>query len=184
MAVCTGCPHNADVQAGKYKELVWEKTPCARCELEEKAMFCIEYDEDRLTAAEEGKPVASQVEEQDDAELLLPVSILTEVVNGLLSLSPEQRDVVCMRHAGMRYKEIAEKQGVTTAAAEVRHTRALKKWPALQAFFSGKSRKQTTRRRAGAPPSPPALSATGRRRGGWRRCGNGHVRSTGATFHE
>ena len=138
-------------------------------------MYTKEFNENRAVAAEEAAaPVVSEPGEEVE---VMPVDILADVVKGLLTLSPEQRDVVCLRYAGLRYREIAELQGSTVAAVEIRHKRALKKWPALQAVFSGKARKQETRRRPGAPPRVPVASSTRRRRGGWRRCGTGYVRA-------
>lgn len=140
-------------------------------------MNTVEFDEERMGEAAVEASVPDLVDEIDEADAMLPISVMAELVRGLLSLSPEQLQVVLLRYAGLMYREIAVKQGVTPAAAEVRLTRAMKKWPALQAFFSGKARKQKSRCRSGskARVAPKAHHGAG----GWRRCGGGYMRSTG-----
>ena len=76
----------------------------------------------------------------------LPVSVMQELVVGLLKLKPELRDVVAWRFAGIRYSDIALAQGVTQACAEKRHRRALELWPALRALFPRKVAKQGMRK--------------------------------------
>lgn len=90
---------------------------------------------------EEAKMNAGQEEDR------LPVSVLSEVVFQLLNLPSEMRVVVCMRFSGMPYRDIALLQGVTMSAVEVRHSRAMKRWPALNALFSEKAAKQVRRKK-------------------------------------
>jgi DNA-directed RNA polymerase specialized sigma24 family protein len=85
-------------------------------------------------------------EEYEEEEPRLPLSVMSEAVARLMALAPKTRDVVCWRFAGMRYREIARRMGVTVAAAELRHRRALVQWPALRELFAEKAAKQSRRK--------------------------------------
>ncbi len=74
------------------------------------------------------------------------MDVMQEFVKGLLSLPKNLRDVVAMRYSGLKYREIAEIQGVTMACAEKRHRRAMERWVPLRQFFAEKVAKQQTRR--------------------------------------
>ncbi len=132
--------------------MAFEETPCGRCELRERSAFTLEFDEERAAAV----PTVGEVpfpEEFEMEEAVLPVSVMSEAIANLMALSSTTRDVVCWRFAGMRYREIARRLGVTVAGAELRHRRALNKWTALRALFTEKSEKQRRRkkhRRCGA----------------------------------
>jgi DNA-directed RNA polymerase specialized sigma24 family protein len=78
---------------------------------------------------------------------MMPVEIISSVIQGLLSLDPALRDIVAWRYQGLPYKEIAQRQGTSTQLAEMRHKRALRDWPALQALFPEKVAKQSRRKR-------------------------------------
>ena len=108
----------------------------------------MEYDDERP------RPLSQFVEElpgrsgtgAEVEEDRLPVSVMKEVIATILSLRPQVRDVVCWRYAGMMYRDIAAIRGVTTAAIELQHRRALKRWPSLQALFGEKLAKQARRK--------------------------------------
>jgi DNA-directed RNA polymerase specialized sigma24 family protein len=85
-------------------------------------------------------------DDSPEAEERLPLSVMSEAIAQLLAMPPRVRDVVCWRFAGMKYREIAQAQGATLRAVEVRHRRAMKKWPALRAMFAEKSAKQKRRK--------------------------------------
>ncbi len=127
---CHNCEHAADVAAGKYRRVPYEQTPCAVCELKESFPSSIEFDPER----EAGEVSSGRPGEEE----LIPVDVLRSLVVGLLELPPELRDVVCWRFAGMQYKDIAEIQGVTMAAVEARHRRAMRMWPELERMFPEK----------------------------------------------
>jgi len=103
--------------------------------------FAIEFDEERVQGADHDDHGEREPEDR------LPVSVMREVVIGLLKLKPELRDVVAWRFAGIRYSDIALAQGVTQACAEKRHRRALELWPALRALFPRKVAKQGMRKK-------------------------------------
>ncbi len=108
-------------------------------------MGTLAYDEGRATQAQivEDLPFPEEVEA---AEAKMPVSVMTTALAMLMALDARTRDVLCQRFLGARYREIAEAQGVTMAAVELQHKRALKKWPALQALFPVKVAKQAQRK--------------------------------------
>ena len=165
MRGCHSCEHAAAIAEGKFAGMSWKDIPCSECDVMSGAGFAIEFDEQRgeglksrnesgMQAAETGKlkwegsgpSVAEAMEGRQDEEKL-PVSVMQEIVVGLLKLKPELRDVVAWRFAGVRYADIALAQGVTQACAEKRHRRALELWPALRSLFPRKVAKQTMRRK-------------------------------------
>jgi DNA-directed RNA polymerase specialized sigma24 family protein len=127
MAECHKCEHGADVADGKYRRIPFDETPCAACVLSESPGSVIEFDPERDAGELSDGLQAS--------EEMIPVDVLRCFVVSLLELRPELRDVVCWRFSGLMYKEIAEIQGVTTAAVEARHRRAMKIWPELEKMF-------------------------------------------------
>lgn len=123
----------------------YEQTPCARCELKENSDFTIEYDEGREKPGSLGRPTTDGRPEAE--ERCLPISVMQELVTALLCMPRDVRDAVCWRYAGFKYREVAKVQNVTMAAVEVRHRRALRRWPVLQALFPEKVAKQGRRGR-------------------------------------
>jgi hypothetical protein len=137
---CHRCQIKNELEAGKFANMDFAATPCAKCQLKENSEFTMEFQE-RKEQKMESKLVS-------EPEVLLPISVLGEAIVQLLDLKPEVRDVVCWRFAGMDYHDIAVLQGVTTAAVELRHSRALHKFPALTALFVNKARKQGRRKKS------------------------------------
>ena len=161
---CHRCPHRKDVESGKYRRAPFRDTPCAGCELEDGLRYVIEYDDTRAgSGGSGGVPFPGEREEEDQ----LPLSVMADAVAALLSLRPHIRDVVCWRYAGMKYRDIAVLQGVTVAAVELRHRRALKKWPALKDLFAEKAAKQKRRQPHGG--SGCGSRAKARRNSGAKR---------------
>ena len=79
-------------------------------------------------------------------DALLPASTFASCLQGLFTLEPELRDIVIWRFQGLPYKEIAQRQGTSTQLAEMRHKRALRDWPELEALFPEKMAKQSRRK--------------------------------------
>jgi hypothetical protein len=75
-----------------------------------------------------------------------PVTVLADALAGLLALPAHTQRLVKGRLRGMRYKEIAAAEGISTAAVEMRLKRAMKTWPALEGLFCVKSAKQARRK--------------------------------------
>jgi hypothetical protein len=143
---CHKCQERKAIEAGKYAQMNFEDTPCAKCQLNENSAFTLEFDAERGNAVYRG-PQTSDPKLQAD-EALVPMSVLNEVVERLLILPPVLRDVVCWRFAGMKYRDIAVLQNVTMAAVEARHRRAMKGWPELKAMFQEKLVKQSKRKKS------------------------------------
>ena len=76
-----------------------------------------------------------------------PISVLTELVQHLMALPQDVRDVVCMRVQGLTYRQIARRQGLTTAGAEARHERGMSLFPPLRELFTRKMVKRGLRRK-------------------------------------
>lgn len=142
MRKCHKCRHDAEVKAGLYKDVAFEETPCGKCVLRESSLHTRMYVEESADGVDPVCEVGDTCHGEEEVEAMLPVSALTAVVALLLALPPKTRDLVCWRHQGMRYKEIARKMGGSTGAMEMRHKRALEKWPELRALFVEKVAKQ------------------------------------------
>jgi len=142
MKGCHTCEHAPAIAEGKYAGKPWKDVPCSTCDVMSGAGFALEFDEER--AGGEG----DRGERDEGLEERLPVSVMRDLVVGLLKLKPELRDVVAWRFAGIRYADIALAQGVTQACAEKRHRRAMELWPALRSLFPRKVAKQGMRKRA------------------------------------
>jgi DNA-directed RNA polymerase specialized sigma24 family protein len=127
---CHSCPHYEDVMRGVYRTNPWLESPCAKCKLNEIAVHAVPYDDEHPPAGALSFP-----DDCTDESTLLPTDVLTQFVQGFLSLPPEQRDVVSLRYQGLQYKEIAERQGVTVSCVEKRHRLAMRDWPALESLF-------------------------------------------------
>ncbi len=145
MNACHNCPYAEAVARGDYADASWEAAPCSTCVANESSGLVLEYDDDRWDKREAEGYRGEHVDTSDPTAAMLPVDVMQELVAGLLRLKPELRDVVSWRYAGMSYREIAERQGVTSAAAEKRHRQALDEWPALKALFPNKVAKKQTR---------------------------------------
>jgi hypothetical protein len=149
---CHHCKHRAEIKAGKYATTRFRRTPCGKCELRENSIRTMEVDLDR-PVYDPGKGGPSQPvydrapfpEEADATEAKMPVGVMEELVARLLSLPRELRDVVCWRFTGLTYPEIARKQRITTAGAEVRHKRAMRLFPELRELFIAKMARKKMR---------------------------------------
>jgi hypothetical protein len=133
-------------KAGKFSNVPFEQTPCSQCELNDTSHLGSPYDDARRPP----KPVIEagyRLDKAPEEELRMPVSVLSDVVALLMSMPSGARDVVCWRHQGRQYREIAEAMGVTVAAVEMRHRRALVRWPLLRTLFLAKTAKQARRAR-------------------------------------
>jgi len=149
---CHNCGHAAEVAGGKFKGVPWSQTPCASCDVVSSSAGARSFDEERSVGREEQRiePCGSVARAQCDSaeeDPMYPLSVLSAVVRGLLSMPLATRETLCLRFQGRKYSEIAEAQGITKAAAELRHRRALNKWPELRALFVVKARKQERRKR-------------------------------------
>lgn len=153
---CHRCGYAAEIAAGKWAEVPWLETPCSACELRQSSVGTVAYDEGRSDdgweddddaggAVAVGGDAESVSWERDDP--MMPVSVLASMARGLMMLPAEARNTVCLRLQGLKYREIAEREGVSVAAVELRHRRAMRHWPALKALFAVKVAKQKRRKK-------------------------------------
>ncbi|MBC8205561.1 MAG: hypothetical protein H8E68_00205 [Kiritimatiellaeota bacterium] len=124
---CHTCPHSEAILRGDFDSKPWDHLPCAKCKLHENTYYTVPLDEEH--------PPAEAIDVADGDPTLLPSDVLSQFVTGLMNLPPEQRDVVSLRYQGLQYKEIAERQGVTTSCVEKRHRLAMRDWPVLESLF-------------------------------------------------
>lgn len=139
MPECHDCEHRSEIDVGRYREVPFEKTPCATCELNENPpVYPVAFDDERLTERVAPEPTPANTD-------YLPVVVLLEFVKAFLSLPRELRDVVGLRYQGYRYADIAAAQGTTAAGAEARHRRAMRMAPILGTLFRAKLNRQKSR---------------------------------------
>jgi hypothetical protein len=130
---CHKCLHTADIAAGVFDNVPFEKTPCATCTLEDNPESApVEYIDDILP--------------EQFAEALyarrMPVSVLVDVMKLILALPPGIRDTVCMRYTGMSYREIAAIRHTSVAAPERAIRYAMTRWPLIAKLFPVKAGKR------------------------------------------
>jgi len=137
---CHSCPHHAAIADGRFFGKSFDELPCATCKLGEDTFFSIPFDEvnppDDLT---------SDLCPSTSLSPLIPADVLSQFIQGILSLPPELRDVVAWRYQGVPYKEIANRQGISIQSAEMRHKRAMRLWPVLKALFPEKTARRERR---------------------------------------
>ncbi len=134
---CHTCPHSEAITRGDFNSKPWTELPCATCKLGEDTFYSIPLDPDH--------PPAEAIDVVDGDPTLLPSDVLSQFVQGFLTLPPELRDIVAWRYQGLQYKEIAERQGTSTQCAEMRHKRAIRDWPVLKSLFPHKTAKRRRR---------------------------------------
>ena len=131
---CHACPHHEDVLRGVYRSNPWTESPCAACKLSEDTFYSVPLDGDNPPLAAVSH-LSTDLCPPASESPMLPSDVLSQFVQGLLSLPPEQRDVISWRYQGLQYKEIAERQGVTPQCVEKRHRLAMRDWPVLASLF-------------------------------------------------
>jgi hypothetical protein len=166
---CHRCKHSGAIKSGKFARMDYQDTPCAACELTENSDYTIEYDPERESRSQNppsfaeaaadktaGMEVRMRNEEHasgfwvqgkdgEPDEEVLPISVMREIVAALLTMPTEIRNAVCWRYAGFEYRDVAKVQNCSLAAVEIRHTRALRRWPVLKALFPEKVARQARR---------------------------------------
>lgn len=133
--------------------LPFEATPCASCKLKDEDGVGVKCFNELAAPVQEPFaefPVFADEAKDVAPEGLMPVAVLSRAMSELMAMSPASRDVVCLRFAGLTYREIAERQGCTAAAVEWRQWRAMQQWPALRALFAEKAAKQLRRKPYGS----------------------------------
>ena len=146
---CHKCPHIESLNRGDYVSKPWSETPCAQCKLGEDTFYSVPFDEENppessVSVSLAQTPAIPGI--QSSSVVNIPSDVMAQFIQGMLTLEPTLRDIIAWRFQGVPYKEIAKRQGTSTQLAEMRHKRALRDWPALQALFPEKLAKQSRRR--------------------------------------
>ncbi len=140
---CHRCKHQASIQAGKYMGVSWGRTPCARCPVvADRTRFeALVSDGELDNGVLDDRPsVPDQVEPEVQEDL---VARLVPLLSRFLSLDIKTRDVICLRVAGVRYREIARRLRISVAAVEKRQQRAIRQWPELRELFAAKTARRS-----------------------------------------
>lgn len=66
-------------------------------------------------------------------------------MHALLLLPPATLRIVYLRYQGRRYREIGRTLGVSAGAVEMRHWRAMERWPILKEVFPAKEARRARR---------------------------------------
>jgi len=139
---CHSCPHHAAIADGRFFGKSFDELPCATCKLGEDTFFSVPFDEENPPDAAASLPTSHS---QQSTSAMIPADVLSQFIQGLLSLPSELRDVVAWRYQGVPYKEIANRQGISIQSAEMRHKRAMRLWPVLKALFPEKTARRERR---------------------------------------
>ena len=139
---CHSCPHSEAILRGDFDSKPWNDLPCATCKLGEDTFYSIPFDEEHPPDTAVSHPTSHS---QPSTSPHLPADVLSQFVQGFLTLPPEQRDVISLRYQGLPYKEIAKRQGTSTQLAEMRHKIAIRDWPVLKSLFPLKTAKRQRR---------------------------------------
>ena len=136
---CHRCRHNAAVQAGQFKGMAFEDTPCAKCRLRHDSSHVLPF---------KGEIVAGEIGTAcQDNEGKYPAWVMAEFVRGMLELTPEMRDAVCLRGMGLSLAEIATQQEVSVKVVDKRLRRAVERWPVVGALFARRAVRSAQRQR-------------------------------------
>ena len=161
MNECHECKHDADVKAGKYKDVPFAETPCATCELRESSMKTQEFDDERAYAAgpvcELGDAGLGYTEEEQ--EPMYRVSGLRPFVQAFMALRKKTRDTLALRFQGLKLGEITTRLGGTPAGADRRLVRGMAIWPLGELFPAKTARAKRRRMKPGARAAADAHRA-------------------------
>ncbi len=145
---CHSCEYAKGIAAGRYRRVDFKHTPCNGCDVCSDE-HVIEYNDNWVSEKlyKQRDERYERREESEGPEDMYPVSVMADFVKALLALPAPVRESVAMRFAGLKYREIGERLGVTTACAEKRLFNALRLWPQLQELFPAKVAKYKKRHR-------------------------------------
>ena len=136
---CHKCEHRAAVEAGKFRRVPFENTPCARCNGAARDSYPLEYRD--LLPADDALSAEASVPEQafpvaDPPEVLLPLSELSKILAVILALPELELRILRLRRRGLSYGDIAQALGATTGqAVGARLKRLLVRHPVLVPLF-------------------------------------------------
>ena len=138
---CHSCSHYAAIHRGDYNSTPWDEVPCSSCKLVEDTFYSIPLDPDRPPDSADD-PTVLRTKTSVPLAQTMPVAIFADFIEALMSLPPEQRDVVAWRFQGLRYQDIAKRHGTSIQLAEMRHKIAMRDFPILLELFPEKTAKR------------------------------------------
>ena len=134
---CHKCVHQAAVEAGKFRGMAYEQTPCARCDGMNRESYPLQY-QDLAVADGVQVPTASVPElafPEEEETPVLPVSVLVAAMAAFFSLPDVELLIFRLRYRGASHVRIARELGSTKKAVEMRFARAMERWPELSVLF-------------------------------------------------
>ena len=135
---CHKCEHRAAIEAGEFRGVAFEQTPCAQCDGSVSERYALLFQElsptDETLSPEPSVPDQAFPEEEPAAPLL-PVSALVIAVEAILSLPELDLKVIKLKRQGFSHSKIAIAMGCGRRAIESRFNRILSRCPALAALF-------------------------------------------------
>ena len=140
---CHKCEHRAAVEAGKFRGMAFEDTPCAFCEGPADVISPVSFSEDvaGADAVAPGVSVPEQAafDEEPPAEVssgaLYPVAVLAAALSAFLALSDVDLRMLRLRRRGLSYDAIASALGVSSSALSKRCLRIFERHPLLACLF-------------------------------------------------
>ena len=148
---CHKCEHRVAVEAGKFRGMAFDETPCARCDGMARASYPLQYREmpDADETAVDGSGVPDLAFPEEVQEAVLPMSVLVSTMAAFLSLPDSELRLLCLRYQGWSNVRIGQAMGVSTGAVKMRFIRALRRWPQLTSLFIQTPARQDRQRRNG-----------------------------------
>ena len=142
---CHKCEHRAAVEAGKFRGMAFEDTPCAFCLGPAESATPVSFSDAvagvGALSAEASVPdqVASDEDPSADATPVagntLPVSVLVSALAAFLTLPDMDLRMVRLRRRGLSYEAIAMVVGSSPKAVSCRFKRLFERWPLLACLF-------------------------------------------------
>ena len=140
---CHKCEHRAAVEAGKFRGMAFEDTPCAFCEGPADVISPVSFSEDvaGADAVAPGASVPDQVASQEDPpeeaapEDVLPVAVLATALASILGLPDLDLRMLRLRRRGLSYEAIAAVFGSSEKAVQKRFCRMFERSPLLVCLF-------------------------------------------------
>ena len=149
---CHKCKHRAAIEAGEFRGVAFEQTPCAQCDGSVSERYALLFQElsptDETLSPEPSVPDQAFPEEEPAAPLL-PVSALVIAVEAILSLPELDLQVLKLKRKGYTHTEIGNAMGFGQRAIACRFNRVLMRCPVLAALFPERQQ-WAGRKRAGS----------------------------------
>jgi hypothetical protein len=155
MSECHHCLTAKEIEQGTWKDVPFDQTPCAKCQLREDSFGTLEYQEGHINNSTLDNPddedwipeVADDQTTQPYSRLdcggtddpQVPLSTLVSAMSLFLSLSLPARKAIQLRMHHIPYSQIAQRLGCSRQAVEKLVAQALAKQPLLGNLLPSKS---------------------------------------------